>query len=163
MRGRRGNDGAITRREVSDPTSATNLVGSPRIKQRNIDILEVRNIASHDRQAVNDRRRSNHGIPLRTSVRDVEARATHGHHGIDSQDAAFETRQDVVIDPGSEDRTLRWVLASDSKRAQFDLENRNGRKKEARQWNRICPFDYSYLAREASNKAISSGTRSNRR
>lgn len=114
----------------AEPSSLTASKGNPGVQQRGVHILEVRNVARHDRQAVSDRRCSNHGVPLRAPTGNVKACTALCHHDIKSQDVTFETRKDLIIDPGSKDRTLSCVFASDSKRAQFDLQDQTAERKK---------------------------------
>ena len=78
------------------------MLDYPGIEQRNADRLEVGNVAGHNRQTVNHRRRGNQGIAFRARIGNMKTRATLRHRCVDSQDATLEARQDLFVDPGAD-------------------------------------------------------------
>jgi hypothetical protein len=104
--------------------------GVPRIEQRNAERLEVRDIASDDRQTVDQRGRGDQGIAFRAWIGNVKMRAAPRHGGIDCEYAALEARQNLVVYPGAENGALPRVPARSPERAQLDFEDGNRRKKE---------------------------------
>jgi hypothetical protein len=129
----------LRKARIRGESSFAVLPHHPRIKQRNADRFEVGNVARHNRQAVNYRGCGDHSIAFRARIRDMKARAVLRHRCIDSENATFEARQQLLVDPGAEDCTLRGVPTCDSQRAQLDLKDGDGRKKEAPRRNRAGP------------------------
>ena len=111
----------------------------PRVHQRDACGFEVRDIASDDRHAMNQCGRGDQGVAFGARVGNVKL-CTPLHHGrIDRQDTAFEPSENLMIDPSTQDSTLRRVLARDQQRPKFDFENRDGGDKEARRGDRVPP------------------------
>src|SRR5712691_829796 len=127
---------ANTRR---DKSSFAVLLDHPRIEQHNADSFEVGNVARHNRQTVNYRGCGDHGIALRARIRDMKARTVLRHRGIDGENAPFEARQELFVDPGAQDCTLCGVPACDFQCAQLNLKDGDGREKKARRRKRAGP------------------------
>src|SRR6266481_3109568 len=96
------------------------------IRQRTADKFEVRNIAGDDRQTVNQRRRGDQGIALRTWIGNVKMRATLRRGRIDGEDATLEAGQNLIVYPCAENCASRRVPARNLKRAQLDFEDGDG-------------------------------------
>src|SRR5713101_720927 len=139
-------------------SSFADLLRYPRIEQCNADRFEVGNVAGHNRQTVNHRRSSDQGIAFCAPIRNVKARATLRHRGIEGENATFEARQELFVDPGAQDCTLRGVPACDFERAQLYLKDGDGREKKARRRNRagprynilVCPLRSSEFGNDVS-------------
>ena len=52
----------------------------------------------------------------------MELRTPLRHGRIDGQDTAFESSENLMVDPGAQDCCLCRVLARDPQRAKFDFE-----------------------------------------
>jgi hypothetical protein len=100
--------------------------GGPRIEQRDAGKFEVCNIASDDRQTVNQRCRGDQGVAFRAWIGNVKTRAAPRHGCIDREDATFEARQNLIVYPCAENSAVRSVPARNLKRAQLDFKDRNG-------------------------------------
>jgi hypothetical protein len=57
--------------------------------------------------------RCNQGVAFGAWVRNVKTRAPLRHGRVDNQDTTFEPGENLIIDPGAQDGTLRRVLAHD--------------------------------------------------
>lgn len=124
------------------PSRLAFMPGFPRIEQRYTDGLEVCNVAGDDGQAMNHRRRSDQGITFGAAIGNMKARATLRHSRIDSQDAAVEARQNLIVDPAAQNCALRGVLARYQEHAKLDFQNRDGREKKVSRWYRASPCDH---------------------
>jgi len=87
------------------------MPGLPRIEQRDTDRLEVRDVAGDDGQAMHHRCRGDQGTTFGAAVGNVKASATLRHGRINSQDAAVEARQYLIVDPVAQNRALRGACA----------------------------------------------------
>jgi hypothetical protein len=58
---------------------------------------------------VHQRRRGDQGLAVGTGIGNRELRATLRHGRVDREDAGFEARQDLIVDPPAQDRALRRV------------------------------------------------------
>ena len=100
--------------------------GQPRIEQGDTGRLEVGDVARDDRETVHHRRRGDQciasGAGIWPMIRHVKPRATLRHGGVDRENAGFEARQKLIVDPRAQDRPLRRVPSGDQQRAELDLE-----------------------------------------
>jgi hypothetical protein len=81
--------------------------------------------------------RCNQGVAFAARVGNVKLCTPLRHGRIDRQDTAFEPSENLMVDPGTQDSTLRRVLARDQPRPKFDFENRDGGDEEARRGDRV--------------------------
>src|SRR5439155_10619079 len=92
-----------------------------------------------DRQAVSKRGCCNESVAFGAWVGNVKLPAAQRHRHINGQDSIFKASQNVIVDPSSQDCTLRGVFALDQASAKFDFEYRDGGYEEARRRNCIGP------------------------
>ena len=81
---------------------------------------------------MNERRGRDQRIALGPSVRDMQLGASPRHHRVDRQDAAVESRQDLLIDLGTQRRSQDWIPSRDQQRYGIQFEHGDRREKEAR-------------------------------
>jgi hypothetical protein len=120
--------GQLDPRQQRIPLAALSQL--PRINHPNPHRFEIRNIPRDHRQPMNHRRRRDQGIAVRARVGHMKTRATLRHGRVDRQDAAFEARQDLFVDPGAQHGALRRVPARASKRAELDFQDRYRRQEK---------------------------------
>jgi hypothetical protein len=89
----------------------------PRIEKRNPDRLEVRDITRDDGQTVHHRGCGDQGVAFASPIWNMKTRAALCHGGIDREDTALKTRQNLVVDPGAQDFALRRILSLDPQHA----------------------------------------------
>ena len=69
------------------------------------------------------RRRCEQGTAFGARIRHVKAGATLRHCSVDRENAGFESRQNLIVYPGTQDGTLCRVLSCDQQRSQLNLQN----------------------------------------
>ena len=100
---------------------------SPRIEQGDAGGLEICDVAGDDRETVDHCGRGDQGIAFRAPIGNMKPRATLRHCSIDREDAAFKAKQNLIIDPGAQDGTLRRILSRTQNCTKLDFQNRDRR------------------------------------
>lgn len=80
---------------------------------------------------MNQRRGRDKPIAIRLWVWHMQARAASGNSSINRQNAIDEGRQDILVQPSTQDRALGWVFSFELQNADFQLLDDDSRKEKA--------------------------------
>lgn len=72
-------------------------------------------------------------VALRASIRNAHPRAPSSHLHVEGEDAAFECRQDVLVEPSPQSFALNGVAPLDQQDAEFKFQH-NARIERDRVW-----------------------------
>ena len=111
---------------VCEPALLSVRLGFPRVEQGDVAWQKIRDVAGHDRLAMNQRGRGDERIAFRTGIGDMEPGAAQGHGRIDGKNTPFERWTDMLFQPGSQDRAGGSVATLHAQDAGFQFHDGDG-------------------------------------
>src|ERR1700712_2045758 len=124
----------------------------PRIDQGNCAARKIGGVARHHCHAVYQGGGGNHRVGLTARIRHMQTRTLESHRRINRQDTSRKCRENMVLEPCSEQNRLSAVAALESKYSSFQLQHGDCRQVEAGRGDLPCPSDYIRIGLEVFSK-----------